>query len=98
MTEDSIRIEKWVMDIQDSFNYDKESMLEAMVEQSGLTFEEFGRDYLLEEYPVEIVLGQDLANQDTIFRVSQQFTVRLKTPEEHQLELEMMEKTDGTTD
>lgn len=94
---DDYLYQQFIMDIQDSVTYDKEQMLEALVASSGLSPEEFGRDYLLEEYPVEIVTANHILAEDYRFVVTQQFRVRLKTEEERQLEIESKENKDATS-
>jgi hypothetical protein len=81
-----------MMDVESSFNYDKEQMLEAMVAASGMTPEEFGVDWLIEEYPVEILKSDNFNDDDYIFTVRQEFRARLKTPEEKQLAIESEKK------
>jgi hypothetical protein len=85
---DLFRTDHWVMSVIDSITFDKESMLEALVESTGLTPEEFSRDYILEEYPIEIDTFDAVFKPDFRFTVTQQFRVRPKTDAEKQLEIE----------
>lgn len=87
-SEGIFRSNHWVMSMMDSITFDKESMLEALVETTGLTPEEFSRDYILEEYPIEIDTFDDVFKPDFRFTVTQQFRVRPKTDAEKQLEIE----------
>lgn len=94
------RIKTIIMDLQESMNFDKEEWLEAMVRASSLSPEEFSRDYVLEEYPIEITRIDDiLDNRVTAakFTVNQNFRVRPKTNEERQLEIESKEKKDDSS-
>jgi hypothetical protein len=82
------RYQQFIMDIFDTMSYEKEDWLEAMVETSGLSPEEFSRDYVIEEYPLEIIRVDDILQDDYKFKIEQKYRVRLKTPEERQLEIE----------
>lgn len=84
--------QRYEMDLESSIAYDKESMLEAMVEASGLTPEEFVVDYIIEEHPIEIITIDDILRDDHTFSVRQTFRVRLRTEDEKQLAIESKEK------
>lgn len=54
--------------------------LRKQVAMLGITVEEFARDYILEEHPLEWSFGDGFMETD--FRMRQEFRVRLKTAEE----------------
>lgn len=89
------RFQSLVMGLQESIEYDKEAWLERIVAASGLSPEEFGVYYVIEEYPIEMFAGMDMTSVDMTYKITQEFHVRLKTEEEHQLEIEG--EKDGST-
>lgn len=64
----------------------KEKYLKDIWASTNLTLEEFARLYLVEEYPIEFVGGDDIFTSDydnqITYTVAQKFRVRLKSPEE----------------
>lgn len=57
-----------------------EHYLRMQVAMLGITVEEFARDYILEEHPLEWSFGDGFMATD--FKIRQEFRVRLKTAEE----------------
>jgi hypothetical protein len=88
MVDSQYKFETVTMDIASSMAFDKEEWLELLVEKSGFSPEEFGVYYVIEEYPMQFDITTDYSRIDTVFKATQEFRVRLKTPEEIQLELE----------
>lgn len=85
----------YIMNILDSIAFDKEQMLVEYINSAithlGITEEEFYRDYILEEFPVVFTTNfddSDLMSEQTTIKYEQKFTIRPKTDEEKQLELE----------
>lgn len=83
---EAFRLKVWEMDISDSINFDKEAMLEALVERTGLDPEEFGFYYDLEEQPIEIFTIDNITG-DMVFEVKQKFVLHWKTEAERQLQI-----------
>ena len=79
------RIDQLVLDLERSLAFDKEEWLESLVNSLHTTPEEFARLYVLEEYPMEMTMSDftdfDIPD-DYVFRYSQEFHIRRKTPEE----------------
>lgn len=57
-----------------------DNYLRREVAMLGITVEEFARDYILEEHPIQWSWGDEFMATD--FKVRQEFRVRLKTAEE----------------
>lgn len=87
-----------MLDIRESVLFDKEdwlnTLLESVMDTYGLTIDEFARDWIVEEHPLEIQSVSGHLTNDYTFTVRQQFKVRLKTEEEKQLAIENKEKID----
>lgn len=92
MLASQFKFSSFEMDLWDSINYDKEAMLENLVEQTGLSPEEFGVYFILEEHPVEVITAGSPELGDYSIKVTQEFKVRPRRPDEMQIELETGEK------
>lgn len=84
------------LSLSQSMFFDKEDMIQGFLENvlklHDLTREEFERDWIIEEFPIDIhreAAFHKTENPDTYnLYVKQLFTFRKKTDEERQLELE----------
>lgn len=91
------KIETFILDLEESMHYDKEEWLEAMVQASGLSYEEFDRDYKIIEYPIEIERVGDIFGDSYRFTVKQNFHLKKKTDDEKLRALESKEKKDDSS-
>lgn len=88
----------FIMDIASSMIFDKEDMLEELVKSAlvslDISLQEFYRDYIIDEFPVEVYTNQEAYAGNTEFRIgySQTFRIRRKTDEEKQLEIETIKE------
>lgn len=86
------RFSEYVMDLESSLDFDKEQMLLDIIKSSNLTVEEFAEDYVIEEYPIHFIKMDDLSFGESSFKITQEFRIRPKTPEEKQEESIFKEK------
>ena len=92
------RFKKTQLSLQHSLEFDKEEMLNAIIEASGMSQEIFTLFFVLEEYPMELIRHDDMFIPETVITIRQQFKIRRREMSDQDVQLALEERDVNRTD